>query len=55
MKGIFSTLRYPGFHFPAEITGRAVWLYRHFAVSFRDIENRLAEPGIILTRETIRQ
>ncbi|MGH6868033.1 MAG: hypothetical protein ACREDA_03980, partial [Methylocella sp.] len=55
MNGISLTLRYLGFPFPAEITGRAVWLYRRFAASFRDIEDRLAEPGIIVTREAIRQ
>ncbi len=55
MNGTPSTLRYPGFRFPAEITGHAEWLNRQFAPSFRDIEDLLAESGIIMTRETIRQ
>ncbi|MGO8846831.1 MAG: IS6 family transposase [Methylocella sp.] len=50
-----STLRYPGFRFPAEIIGHAVWLYHRFTLSFRDIEDLLAEHGIIVTHETIRQ
>ena len=50
-----STLRYPGFRFPAEIIGHGVWLYHRFTLSFRDIEDLLAERGIIVTHETIRQ
>jgi putative transposase len=50
-----STLRYPGFRFPAEIIGHAVWLYHRFTLSFRDSEDLLAERGIIVTHETIRQ
>ena len=50
-----STLCYPGFRFPAEIIGHAVWLYHRFTLSFRDIEDLLAERGIIVTHETIRQ
>jgi transposase-like protein len=50
-----STLRYPGFRFPAEIIGHAVWLYHRFTLSFRDIEDLLAECGILVTHETIRQ
>jgi len=50
-----STLRYPGFLFPAEIIGYAVWLYHRFTPSFRNIEDLLAERGIIMTLETIRQ
>jgi putative transposase len=50
-----STLRYPGFRFPAEIIGHAVWLCHRFTLSFRDIEDLLAERGILVTHETIRQ
>jgi hypothetical protein len=50
-----STLRYPGFRFPAEIIGHGVWLYHRFTLSFRDIEDLLAEREIIVTHETIRQ
>lgn len=50
-----STLRYPGFCFPAEITGHAVWLYHRLMLSFRDIEDLLAERGIIVTHDTVLQ
>jgi transposase-like protein len=29
---------YPGFRFPAEIIGHAVWLYHVFSLSLRDVE-----------------
>jgi hypothetical protein len=38
-----STLRYPGFRFPGEIISHGVWLYHRFTLSFRDIEDLLAE------------
>ena len=34
---------------------RAVWLYYRFALSFRDVEDLLAQRGITVTYETIRQ
>ena len=33
----------------------AVWLYHRFSLSFRDVEDLLAERGITVTYETIRQ
>src|ERR1700737_2838070 len=41
--------------FPAEIIGHCVWLYFRFAVSFRDVEEMLAMPGVALTYETVRE
>jgi putative transposase len=46
--------RYHGHRFPAEIIGHAVWLYHCFSLSFRDVEDLLAERGIIVSYETIR-
>lgn len=40
--------------FPAEIIQYAVWLYFRFSLSHRDIEDLLAQRGIIVTRESIR-
>lgn len=40
--------------FPAAITQRAVWLYFRFPLSFRDVEEILAERGINIRFETIR-
>jgi putative transposase len=48
-----STIRYRGYRFPPEIIQHAIWLYLRFALSFRDIEDLLAERGIILSHETI--
>ncbi|MDP9314427.1 MAG: IS6 family transposase, partial [Chloroflexota bacterium] len=38
-----------------EIIARAVWLYFRFSLSYRDVEELLAERGIVVTYETIRQ
>lgn len=46
---------YPGFRFPAEIIGHAVWLYHVFSLSLRDVELILAERDIGVTHESIRQ
>ncbi len=46
---------YKRHRFPPEIIGHAVWLYFRFALSYRDVEELLAERGMILTYETIRQ
>jgi putative transposase len=46
---------YKGFRFPQDIIAHAVWLYFRFALSFRDVEELLAERGIIVTYETVRQ
>lgn len=40
--------------FPADVIRRAVWLYFRFTLSFRDVEEMLAERGIDLSYETIR-
>jgi len=46
--------RYCGYRFPPEIISHAVWLYHRFRLSFRDVEDLLAERCIIVTYETIR-
>ena len=38
-----------------ENCGYAVWAYHRFCLSFRDVEDLLAERGIIVSYETIRQ
>ena len=45
---------YRGYRFPPEIISHAVWLYR-FGLSFRDVEDLLAERGVTVTYEAIRQ
>src|SRR5919199_197143 len=46
---------YKGFRYPQEIISHAVWLYFRFSLSYRDVEELLAERGIIVSYETIRQ
>ena len=50
-----ASITYPGYRFPAEIIGHAVWLYHLFSLSLRDVELILAERGITVTYESIRQ
>src|SRR5215831_19647238 len=38
--------RYRGHRFPLEIISYAVWVYHRFCMSFRDVEDLLAERGI---------
>src|SRR6266478_5216925 len=51
MKKIFCR----GYRFPPEIIQRAIWFYYRFTLSLRDVEELLAERGIEVTYETIRQ
>ncbi len=46
---------YKRHRFPPEVIGHAVWLYFRFALSYRDVEELLAERGVVLTYETVRQ
>src|SRR5215469_18326291 len=47
--------RYHGHRFPPEIIGYAVWVYHRFCLRFRDVEDLLAERGIIVSYEAIRR
>ena len=49
-----TTASYRGHRFPPEIISHAVWLYYRFCLSFRDVEDLLAERGITVSYETIR-
>ena len=46
---------YRAYRYQREIIGHAVWLYYRFGISHRDVEDLLAERGIIVSYETIRQ
>ena len=46
---------YHGFRFPPAIISHAVWLYHRFCLSFRDVEDLLAERGNYVSYETIRK
>ena len=49
------TPSYQRHRFPSEIISHAVWLYHRFCLSFREVEELLAERGIIVSYETVRQ
>ena len=41
--------------FPPEIICHAVWLYARFTLSYRDIEDLLAERGLDISYESVRR
>lgn len=47
--------RYRRHRFPVEIISHAVWLYHRFCLSFRDVEDLLAEREVEVTYEAIRR
>ena len=55
MKTQPSALRYKGYRNPSEIISHTVWLYFRFSLSYRDVEEIMAERGIVLTYETVRE
>jgi putative transposase len=48
-------ISYSGYRFPPEIIQQAIWLYVRFTLSFRDVEDLLAERGIFVSYETVRR
>ncbi|MGH0004767.1 IS6 family transposase [Pseudovibrio ascidiaceicola] len=54
MKIPSSFSRLKGFRFPREVIAYAVWAYYRFSMSTADVEDLLAERGIIVSRETVR-
>jgi transposase-like protein len=50
-----SKISYAGYRFPSVIIQQAVWLYARFTLSFRDVDDLLAERGIMVSYETVRR
>src|ERR1700677_2015719 len=48
-------ISYAGYRFPPEVIHQAIWLYLRFTLSFRDVEDLLAERGIAVSYETVRR
>jgi len=48
-------ISYVRYRFPPEIIQHAVWLYFRFPLSFRDVEDLLAERGIDASYESVRR
>src|SRR3954453_3999215 len=49
------TVRYKNHRFPGEIISHGVWLYYHFTLSYRDVQELLFERGITVSHEAVRQ
>ena len=54
MKIPASLPRLKGFRYPRKIIAYAVWAYHRFAMSTADVEDLLAERGVIVSREAVR-
>jgi hypothetical protein len=48
-------ISYRGYRLPPEIIQQAIWLYLRFTLSLRDVEDLLAEQGIMVSYETVRR
>jgi hypothetical protein len=49
---MMTKISYNGYRFPPVIIQQAIWLYARFTLSFRDVEDLLAERGITVFYET---
>jgi transposase-like protein len=47
-------LSYLRHRFPPDIISHAVWVYHRYCLSFRDVEDLLAQREITVSYETIR-
>jgi putative transposase len=52
---LMHTVLYRRHRFPAEVIQHAVWLYFRFPLSFRDVEDLLAQRGVDVAYETVRR
>src|SRR4051794_10190055 len=48
-------ISYARHHFPPVVIQYAIWLYVRFTLSYRDVEELLAERGLEVSYETIRR
>jgi putative transposase len=48
-------LSYHRHRYPSIVIQHAIWLYFRFALSYRDVEDMLAERGIDVSYETVRR
>jgi len=52
---VSSVSLYKGHRFPAEIVSHCVWLYFRFSLSLRDVEEMMAERGVVVSYESVRE
>jgi len=48
-------ISYARHRFPPDVIWHAVWLYLRFTLSYRDVEDLLAERGLMVSNESIRR
>src|SRR5271169_5294324 len=48
-------ISYAHHRFPPDVIRHAVWLYLRFTLSYRDVEDLLAERGLMVSNESIRR
>ena len=48
-------ISYDRHRFPPDVIRHAVWLYLRFTLSYRDVEELLAERGLDVSYETVRR
>jgi putative transposase len=46
-------ISYAHHRFPPDVIRHAVWLYLRFTLSYRDVEDLLAERGLTVSNESI--
>ena len=49
------TISFARHQFPPAVIRHAVWLYMRFTLSYRDVEDLLAERGLDVSYETVRR
>ncbi len=52
---LMQKISYRRYRFPPHIIQNAVWLYDRFTLSFRDVEDLLAERGLDISYESVRR
>jgi len=50
-----TTISFARHQFPPAVIRHAVWLYARFTLSYRDVEELLAERGLDVSYETVRR
>jgi putative transposase len=48
-------ISYARHRFPPDVIRHAVWLYLRFTLSYMDVEDLLAERGLMVSNESIRR
>src|ERR1700731_4760744 len=52
---VMQPISYARHRFPPDIIRHAIWLYLRFTLTYRDVEDLLAERGLMVSNESIRR